>query len=102
MNLDHQRAAASRPRDSRPYTPEPAPAQRWNHDHAVTETITRVGVLTGIERTELLRAWDHNSQLVYSSRSNSSREAEARTDGPGRARPTVNKGAGRMASRQAA
>ena len=85
------------------YEAPPKPAgPRWNHNHATRETITRVGVLSGLERTELLRAWDKHGQLVYAARSNAAREAEALMSGNGRARPTVNKGAGHAASRQAA
>lgn len=66
--------------------PPKPPAQRWDHDHHERETETRTGVLTGIERTVLLRAWNHDGQVVYMDRSNASREAEARMTGTGRAR----------------
>ena len=85
------------------YEAPPKPAgPRWDHDHHERETITRVGVVTGIERTELLRAWDERGQVVYQHRSNAAREAEERMSGPGRARPNVNKGAGSAAPREAA
>ena len=82
--------------------PPKPPGPRWDHNHATRETIKRVGVLSGLERTELLRAWDVNDQLVYASRSNAAREAESRVGGNGRARPTFSRGARTAATREAA
>lgn len=58
---------------------------RWDADHHIVETEPRTSILTGHTRTELLRAWNRDGQIVYMARSNASREAATRFTGPLRA-----------------